>query len=136
MDTFTIPTNRSSKNIASKPKVKSKNIYNFHCIGPMGWFSLQITMSVFHTNFVNVLSKLSSDSRESLNHRDPFRFLESWYQSRYQDCNSKSLDSSLNIKTQDLRVLIPVLMSKLKFHKSLFQSWYQDWSFKSFHVWI
>ena len=126
MDTFTIPTNRSSKNIASKPKVKSKNIYNFHCIGPMGWFSLQITMSVFHTNFVNVLSKLSSDSRESLNHRDPFRFLESWYQSRYQDCNSKSLDSSLDIKTQYLRVLIPFSILRLKIWKSWSRKlWYR-----------
>ena len=66
--------------------------------------------------------EMSSDSRESLDHRDPPLFFESQYQSRYQDRDLKSLDSSLDIKTQDLRVLIPVSISRLKFQKSWFQS--------------
>ena len=43
----------------------------------------------------------------------------------------KSLDSSLNIKTQDWRVSIPVSISRLKFQKSRFQSRYQDSTFES-----
>ena len=74
---------------------------------------------------------MSSDSRESLDHRDPTLFFESRYQSRYQDCDLKSLDSSLDIKTQDLKVSIPVLISRLKFQKSQFQSRYQDSTIKS-----
>ena len=56
--------------------------------------------------------------------------LESWFQSRYQDYDS-NLNSSLDIKTQNLIVLIPVLISRLKLWKSQFQSQYQDSSFKS-----
>ncbi len=74
---------------------------------------------------------MSSDSRESLDHRDPPLFFESRYQSRYQDCDLKSLDSSLDIKTQDFRVSIPVSISRLKFQKSRFQSRYQDSTIKS-----
>ena len=81
------------------------------------------------------VSEMSSDSRESLNHRDPFPICESQYRSRYQDCDPKSLYSSLNIKTQDLRVLFPalikthvskvsisILISGPKCQKSQFQS--------------
>ena len=68
--------------------------------------------------------EMSSDYRKSLNHSDPPLFFESWYQSRYQDCDLKSLDSSLDIKTQDFRVFIPVSISRLKFQKSWFQSRY------------
>ena len=39
--------------------------------------------------------EMSIDSRESLDHRDPPLFFES----RYQDRDLKSLDSSVNIKT-------------------------------------
>ena len=60
---------------------------------------------------------MSSESCESLDQRDPFRFLESQYQSQCQDRNSKSLNSSLNIKTQDLRVLIPVWISFSNYKK-------------------
>ena len=63
-------------------------------------------------------AEMSSDSRESLDHRDPPLFFESRYQSRYQDRDLKSLDSSLDIKTQDLIVSIPVSISRLKFQKS------------------
>ena len=80
---------------------------------------------------LSTMSEMSSDSRESLDHRDPPLFFESWYQSRYQDCDLKSLDSSLDIKTQDLIVSIPVSISRLKFHKSQFQSRYQDSTIKS-----
>ena len=74
---------------------------------------------------------MSSDSRESLDHSDPPLFFESWYQSQYQDCDVKSLDSSLDIKTQDFRVSIPVSISRLKFQKSRFQSRYQDSTMES-----
>ena len=76
-------------------------------------------------------SEMSSDSRESLDHRDPPCFL--------------SLDTSLDIKTVILKVLIPVSISRLnisesqfqsryqrlKFQKSQFQSRYQDSTIKS-----
>ena len=71
---------------------------------------------------------MSSDSRESLDYREPFPI----YESRYQDCDPKSLDSSPNIKTQDLRVLIQVSMSSLKRQKSQFQSPFQDFDLKFF----
>ena len=85
-------------------------------------------------------AEMSSDSRESLDYRDPpyyfslntsldieivisevlipvsisrLRIGESWFQSRYQDSNFKSLDSSLDIKTQLSKGSIPVLMSRL-----------------------
>ena len=74
---------------------------------------------------------MSSDSRESLNHRYPPLFFGSWYQSRYQDRDLKSLDSSLDIKTLDLIVSIPVSISRLKFQKSRFLSRYQDSTIKS-----
>ena len=74
---------------------------------------------------------MSSDPRESLDQRDPPLFLESQYQSWYQDCDLKSLDSSLNIKTQVLKVSIPVSISRLTFQKSWLQSWCQDSTFKS-----
>ena len=74
---------------------------------------------------------MSSDSRESLDHRDPPLFFESRYQSRYQDCDFKSLDSSLDIKTQDFKVSIPVSISRLKFQKSRFQFQYPDSTIKS-----
>ena len=72
------------------------------------------------------LSEMSSDSRESLDHRDPPLFSESRYQSRYQDRDLKSLDSSLDIKTQDCRVSIPVSITRFKLQKSRFQSQYLD----------
>ena len=69
-------------------------------------------------------------SRESWS-QGSLQIFESQYQSTYQDCNSKSLDSSLDIKTQDLRVLNPFSMSRLKIWESWFQSWYQYYTFKS-----
>ena len=77
------------------------------------------------------VSEMSSDSRESLDHRGPPLFFESWYQSRYQDHDLKILNSRLDIKTQDLIVSIPVSISRLKFQKSRFQSRYQDSTIKS-----
>ena len=74
---------------------------------------------------------MNSDSRESFDHRDPPLFFESRYQSQYQDRDLKSLDSSLDIKTKDLIVSIPVSISRLKFQKSWFQSRYQDSTIKS-----
>ena len=71
-------------------------------------------------------TEMSSDSRESLNHRDPPLFSESRYQSQYQDRDLKSLDSSLDIKTQDWKVSIPVSITRFKFQKSRFQSQYLD----------
>ena len=56
---------------------------------------------------------------------------KSWYQSWYQGCNSKSLDTSLDIKTRFSKVSIPVSISRLNFQKSWFQSQYQDSNFKS-----
>ena len=52
-------------------------------------------------------------------------------------CDLKSLDSSLNIKTQVLRALIPVSISRIKFQNYWFQSQYQDSYIKSFffHSW-
>ena len=71
-------------------------------------------------------AEMSSDSRKSLNHRDPPLFLDSRYQSQYQDCYLKSLNSCLDIKIQDFKVSIPVSISRLKLQKSWFQSWFQD----------
>ena len=58
-------------------------------------------------------AEMSSDSRRSLDHRDPPLLFESQFQSRYQDCYLKSLDSSLDIKTQDFGVSISVSISRL-----------------------
>ena len=63
-------------------------------------------------------TEMSSDSRQSLNHRDPPPpVFESQYQSQYQDCELQSLDTSLDIKTHKFQ--------------SKFQSQYQDSNFKS-----
>ena len=43
---------------------------------------------------------------------------KSWFQSRFQDSRFQSLHSSLNIKTQISKVLIPVLISRLNYQKS------------------
>ena len=71
--------------------------------------------------------------RESRSQWSPL-FFESQYQSRYQDCDLNSLDSSLDIKTQDFRVSIPVLISRLKFQKSRFQTRYQDSTMESLNL--
>ena len=62
------------------------------------------------------MTEISSDSCENLNYRDPPSFLVSIpYQSWYQDRDLKSLDSSLNIKTQNLRVSISVSILRQQF---------------------
>ena len=77
------------------------------------------------------ISEMSSDSCEGLDHSDPPLFFESRYRSQYQDCDLKSPDSSLNIKTQDFSVSIPVSISRLKYQKSWFQSRYHDSTMES-----
>ena len=44
------------------------------------------------------------------------------------------IDSSLDSKTQDLRVQIQVPISRLKFQKCQFQSWFQDFSLEFFFI--
>ena len=94
------------------------------------------------SKMVAIDTEMSSDSRKSLNHRAPSLIFESRYQSRYQDCDLKILGSSLNIRAQDFRVLIPVSMSRLRFQKSWFQSRYLDSTIKSLnfsldvHTWL
>ena len=43
-------------------------------------------------------------------------------QSQYLNSNPESLDTSLNIKTEIFKVLIPVSISRLQFKNSLYKS--------------
>ena len=49
-------------------------------------------------------------------------FWNSQFQSQYQDCNLESINSSLHIKTQGLKISIPVLISELRVQKSQFKN--------------
>ena len=71
-------------------------------------------------------SEMSSDSHKRLDVRDPFYFLKSQYLSWYQNCDNKSSDSSLDIKTLDFRVSSTVWISRLSFQKYQFQFWIKD----------
>ena len=53
-------------------------------------------------------------------------FIRSQYQSRYQDFNPESLNTSLDIKMSILKVSIPVSISRLQYWKSWYQYRYQD----------
>ena len=56
-----------------------------------------LVVSVMDNRRRYCIAEMSSDSRESLDHRDPTLFFKSQYQSRYQDCVLKSLDSCLDV---------------------------------------
>ena len=57
---------------------------------------------------------MSSDSSMCLDHRVSFGFLSLNTSLLYQNFYHKSLDSCFNIKTQDLKMLIPISISRLK----------------------
>ena len=70
-------------------------------------------------------------SRKSRSQGSPPIFLSLDTSLNIKTVISKNLDSSLDIKTQDFRVSIPVSISRLKFQKSWFQSRYKDSTIKS-----
>ena len=73
---------------------------------------------------------MSSDSRKSLDHRDPLWLLSLNTSLDIETVILKVLIPVFDMKTQYLKVLNPVLISWLTFLKSLFQSQYCDLSLK------